>query len=112
MITPLYPGTLQNFYPQYGFGNPSSSGNTQLLPGVAGKSIFILSMVVISSAGQNVKFQSNTTDISATFPVSANGGFSLPFSNFGWFATNQGEALNANLSANSQAAISFVYIYV
>jgi hypothetical protein len=85
--------------PQRAFINATTSGNTAVVVAQgAGVKIRVLSVFAISPTILNVKFQSATTDISATFPLDANGGFVMPSNYDGWFQTNANEALNVNLS--------------
>ena len=90
--------------------NPSGTGNTVVVAAVAGARYRVLSCMVISTLANNVKFQSNTTDITATFPLGDNGGFMLPFSEHGWFETAVGEALNVNLSVATATGVQIQYI--
>jgi hypothetical protein len=90
--------------------NPSGTGNTAVVAAVAGARYRVLSVALVSTLANNVKFQSNTTDISATFPLGANGGFILPFNEHGWFQTAVGEALNVNLSVATATGVQVQYI--
>ena len=95
----------------YGFATVSSLGSNLVVPAASAVSrIRVLSAVVLTTAATNVTFQSNATAISATFPLGANGGFSLPMSVYGWFETNPGEALNINLSAGSLTGVQLTYL--
>lgn len=95
------------------FANPSSSGNTQVVAAQgAGVKIRVLSLVIVSTIAQTVKFQSATTDISAGFPVAANGGIVLPPNDHGWVQTADNEALNINLSAATATGVQVVWIPV
>jgi hypothetical protein len=99
-----------NLIVQYAFLTPASSGNSTVVGAQAGQRIIVLQCCVITSAANNVKFQSNgTTDISALMPLAANGGFVLPYSQVGWFQTNIGESLTVNLSAGVSTGIQVVW---
>ena len=89
---------------------PASSGATQLIAAEAGARYRVLSVAIIASAAVSVKFQSASTDVTATFPLGANGGFVLPFNEHGWFETNVNEALNAHLSGAVSTAVQIQYI--
>lgn len=89
---------------------PASSGATQLIAAVAGKKFRVLSLVMITTSANSVKFQSASTDITGLFPLGANGGFTLPFNEHGWFETAAGEALNINMSAASSTGVQLQYI--
>lgn len=99
-----------NLAASYGFATPVSSGSTTLLAATAGYRIIVYQVCVITSAANNVKFQSNgTTDISALFPLAQNGGFVLPMNEMGWMQTNIGESLTVNMSSGASTGIQFVY---
>lgn len=94
----------------YAFANPSTSGSTSLIAAVGGSRILVLQICVITSAANNIFFQSNgTTTISASFPLASNGGFVLPYSELGWMQTNIGESLTVTLGSSAQTAIQIVY---
>lgn len=90
--------------------NPATTGNTQIAPADVNARYRVLSLIMISTLANSIKFQSNTTDISATFPLGANGGFVLPFNEHGWFETAFGEALNVNLSVATATGVQIQYI--
>jgi hypothetical protein len=92
------------------FINSSSSGATQIIAAQNGMSIRVIDAALVSTLANTVKFQSNATDISASFPLGANGGLVLPFNEHGWFQTNVGEALNINLSVGTATGVSINYI--
>ena len=89
---------------------PTASGATQLIAAAAGAKYRVLSVVVVSTAANSVKFQSASTDITATFPLGANGGLVLPFNEHGWFETAVNEALNVNMSAATSTGVQIQYI--
>ena len=92
------------------FLNASSIGATPIVAAQTGMSIRVIGAVLVSTLANTVKFQSAATDISATFPLGANGGLVLPFNEHGWFQTAPGEALNINLSVATATGISINYI--
>lgn len=92
------------------FANPAAATDNTVVAAVAGQKIRVLSMAIISSAINSVKFRSNATDISATHAFAANGGMVLDFNEHGWFETATGEAFNANLTAANQVGISIQYV--
>lgn len=94
------------------FKNASSIGATEVIAAVGSGSIRVVGIAFVSTATNTVKFQSGTTDISATFPLGANGGVVLSFNEHGWFQTNAGEALNINMTAATATAIQVSYIVV
>lgn len=89
---------------------PSTSGQTALLSAVAGTKYRVLSLAVMATTAVTVKFQSASNDLTATFPLGANGGFVLPFNEHGWFETNVNEALNVNLGGAVATAVQLQYI--
>jgi hypothetical protein len=94
----------------YAFATPSSSGSTTLVVAQAGQRIIVLQVCVITSAANNIKFQSNgSTDISALFPLAVNGGFVMPYSQLGWMQTNIGESLTINMSSGSSTGVQVVW---
>lgn len=92
------------------FVNASSLGATQILAGVTGRSIRVVACAIVCTSASTVKFQSNTTDITATFPLGANGGFVLPYNDWGWCETLPGEALNINLGTANATGVHIDYI--
>jgi len=93
------------------FTNPSAAGNTAAIVAVPGAAIRVLGLALVNGATANsVKFQSNTTDISALFALGANGGVVLPFNEHGWMQTAVGEALNINLSGATAVGAQISYI--
>lgn len=92
------------------FVTSASSGANQIVAAVAGMRYRVLSVVAVATAANSIKFQSASTDISATWPLGANGGFVLPFNEHGWFETNAGEALNVNFSAATSTGVQVHYI--
>ena len=92
------------------FLNASALGSTQILPAQTGMSIRVIDVSVVTTLANSVKFLSAAADISATFPLGANGGLVLPFNEHGWFQTNIGEALNINLSVATATGVHINYI--
>lgn len=100
--------------PKFAALTASNSGVTTLIPAVAGKKLFIISMSMISNGTVNVKFQSHIlpTDLTGLYYLVANTGFVLPFNPNGWFQTIAGEAFDINLSAAIAVGGSITYIEV
>lgn len=94
------------------FANPSASGQSAVLAAVPGAAIRVLGVAIISTTANAVKFQSASTDISATFPLGANGGFVLDFNEHGWMQTAVGEALNINMGTATATGVQISYILV
>lgn len=92
--------------------NPSTATTTQLVAAVAGKKYRVLSAIVVTTLANNINFESGTTDISAIFPLGANGGLVLDFNEHGWFETVAGEALQFTTSAATACGCSVQYIEI
>jgi len=94
------------------FVNASSLGSNAVVSAVNGKSIRVTGVALVTTLANSVKFLSAATDISATFPLGANGGIVLPFNEHGWFQTHSGEALNLNLSVATATGLSITYVVI
>ena len=94
------------------FVNASSLGATAVVTDVTGRSIRVVSAAIVSTLANSVKFQSASTDISALWPLGANGGIVLPYNDHGWCQTAEGEALNINLSVATATGVHIEYIVV
>ena len=84
------------------FVNATASGNTQLVAAVVGKKIRVTRIRATNkgAADIEVKFQSDTTDITATDMLASLGGGYTDSACQGWvMETASGEALNINLAA-------------
>lgn len=88
----------------------SSLGSNELVAAISGRSINVLSLAVVTTASNSIKFLSDATQIGATMPLGANGGFVLPYNPYGWFNTEEGEALNINLSVATATGVMITYI--
>ena len=94
------------------FVNASALGSTAVVNAIAGKSIRVVSAAIVTTLANNVKFLSAATDISATWPLGANGGIVLPYNDHGWVQTAEGAALNINLSVATATGVHIEYIAV
>jgi hypothetical protein len=90
----------------------AASGANALVAAVAGCKYRVLSAAIVTTLANSVKFQSAANDISALWPLGANGGIVLPFNEHGWFETNVNEALNINLSAATSTGVQIQYIRI
>lgn len=88
----------------------SSMGSNEVLAAVTGRQINVLSLAIISKLSNDIKFLSAASQIGATMPLGANGGFVLPYNPYGWFNTAEGEALNINLSVATATGVMITYI--
>lgn len=105
-------GTPVNTGVKRAFANPSTATTTTLVAAVANKKYRVLSAVVVTTLANNVNFESGTTDISAIFPLGANGGLVLDFNEHGWFETAAGEALAFTTSAAVAAGVQVQYVEI
>lgn len=94
------------------FINTSTLGSNALVTAKTGRSIRVVSAAIVTTLANTVKFLSATTDISATWPLGANGGMVLPYNDHGWVQTAEGEALNFNLGVATATGIHIQYIVV
>ena len=92
--------------------NPSASGQTQLVAADTNAKYRVLALAVVATTANAVKFQSASNDVSATFPLGANGGIVLPFNEHGWFETNFGEAFNINMGTATATGVQIQYIKI
>lgn len=92
------------------FINASSIGSTLVIPAAPGMAIRIISLVIISTGANSVSFSSDANPITASFPLGANGGVVMSFNEHGWAQTNEGEALNVNMTAATPTAIQLNYM--
>ena len=98
---------------KYAFATPTGIGVTEVVPAQgAGVRIRVLAVYVHATLAVGVKFRGAAADITATFPLGANGGFVLPLNEQGWFETPPNEALNINLSLGTSTGCQVVWIPV
>ena len=101
---------------KYAIVNASSSGSNTIVAAVANKRIRVLSYVIVAAGDVTVTWQSASNAISGGMPLAANGGAApaagqaTPGGLIGQFETNQGEALNLNLSAAVAVGGHITYI--
>lgn len=101
---------------KYAVINASSSGSNTVIAAVTGKRIRVLSYVIVAAGDVTATWQSASTAISGGMALAANGGAApsagqaTPGGLIGQFETNQGEALNLNLSAAVSVAGHLTYI--
>lgn len=98
---------------QQAFAAATDAGNTQVVASVAGRRIRVLTCLVTNAGGtaNRVRFQSDTTNITAQHDTAPDGG--------GWKCndlpsffcqTAQGEALNINLEAGGTIDVTLSYV--
>lgn len=98
--------------PKYAPIAVSSSGDQTIVAAVTGKRLLVLAYNYMANGTVNVKWRSNTTDLTGLGYLIANTGKVAPFSQVGWFKTAVGEALNLNLSASVAVGGEVVYAEV
>ena len=81
-VAPLQ-SPYQNFY-----STISSLGNNTIIAATPGLRYRILQAIIVPTAATTVTFFSGSTQISAAFPLAANGMLVLPFDEHGWFNTS------------------------
>jgi hypothetical protein len=89
----------------------TTAASGALVAAVTGMRIRVHGFAVIAAGVVSVNLESGTTDISGVFPLAANGGFVLPFSEVGWADTAPGEALNVTISAAVSCGMQVIYSY-
>lgn len=99
-----------NFQVQYAFISPAASGLTIVVAAQAGSRIVVLQCCVITSGSNVVNFaDSSAGAVSASFPLAANGGFVMPYSQVGWMQTSIGGALQINMSTGVSTGVQVVW---
>ena len=88
----------------------ATSGTTEIVGLVAGEAIQVLSLVITTDASVNIKFQSDSTDLTGLFYLSSRGGFAYAHEPFGMLQTAVGEKLNLNQSGSANIGGSIVYV--
>jgi hypothetical protein len=100
---------------QYAAIDHAGSGdNTILAAQGAGKKIRVLSVFLVASAAVTVRFESGAsgTALTGQMSLAANGGFVLPYNEFGWFETGANALLNLELNAANSVDGGFSYVVV
>lgn len=105
-------GDLMNV--KYAVINANTSGDNTLVAAVTGKRIRVLAGSVICTSAGDVRFESGAsgTALTGQYPVAANGGFVLPYSQVGWFQTASATPLNLELSGTLDCNGSLTYVEV
>ena len=92
----------------------ASSGDNTLVAAVTGKKLRVLSLVLVSTAKQTVRFESGAsgTALTGQMEVAANAALVLPFNPEGWFETAAAALLNLELGGANAVAGGFSYVEV
>lgn len=85
-----------------------------IIAAVAGSSILVLAVDMMSLVGNNAKFQSGTagTDLTGVSFMGSNGGIVRPFNPVGWFKTATNTLLNLSLSQAQSVGGCIVYVEI
>ena len=89
----------------------STSGASPIVAAVAGVKIRAISFFAVAGGAVEVKWQSDSTDLTGFMAVAVNGGISAE-SDPGLFETAEGEILNINIGSNIQVGGGLVYILI
>ncbi len=101
---------------KYAIVNASASGSNTIVAAVTNKRIRVLSYVIIAAGDVSATWQSASNALSGPMASAAHGGAApsagqaTPGGLIGQFETNQGEALNLNLSAAVAVGGHITYI--
>jgi hypothetical protein len=93
----------------------ASATDSVLITGVANKRIRVLGVIINqgdttpSTVTLNTKPAGAGTAISPPLKAAANGGFVIPYSEVGYFATNTGEGLTVTTGAGSTTSVVVLY---
>jgi hypothetical protein len=84
-------------------------GSNAVVAAKTGQRIRVLGTVIVTTLANSIDFLSASTAITGIFPLAANGGFVMPFTEHGWCETEEGEALNINLSVATSTGIQVLW---
>jgi hypothetical protein len=91
----------------------ATGGNNTLVAAVAGKSIRVLSLLLVASGGANtvaLESDADGTALTGDMDLGADGQLVLPHNPAGWAVTAAGELLNLELSAATAVAGCLTYV--
>ena len=93
--------------------NVSASGPTLIVAGVAGKRIWVLSYVIVSTAANSITLEdSDGTVWVGPLPCAANGGVAPPFNKAGHFHLPTGKSLMIGNTSAAQTGGQVSYVTV
>jgi len=109
----LYDGTTA-LVPKFAVINAAASGDQTLVAAVTAKKIRVLAVMLVAAGTVNVRFESGAsgTALTGQMELTAQAGFTLPFSPVGWFETAAATLLNLELSAAVSVDGCLVYVEV
>jgi hypothetical protein len=104
----LLPGVLT---PRYTPVDVNSTGDNTIIAAVASKKILVLGCVLIAAGAVNIRFEDGAggSALTGVINLTTNSGFTLPFSEIGWFKTTANTLLNLELSDNLAVAGTLTY---
>ena len=99
---------------QYASIAAASTGDNTLVAAVVGKKIRVLSLVLLSTANQTVRFESGAsgTALTGQMELAADAALVLPFNPEGWFETAAAALLNLELPGSDAVAGCLSYVEV
>ncbi len=106
--------TKHRLTPKYTAVDVNTSPNSTVLSAVTGKKILVMGCVLIAAGAVNIRFEDGAggTALTGVMNLTTNSGFTLPFSEVGWFETSAGVLLNLELSAGTAVAGTLTYIEI
>jgi hypothetical protein len=106
----LYRGDGSNGQLAMAYTNITSSGDSTLVAGVAGKQIIVFGYRIHTDTAMSILFKSSVAGaIGPTIPVQV-GGYGNPFRIAEYMHTQPGEGLVLNLSANGNVSVELDYV--
>lgn len=94
-LAPAAPSLAQTTRANVAF---TSSGNTQVIAGVGGKTIRIMRLLLMVSAATNIEFMDATSAVFGAYPLLANGSIVLDNTGEPWMTIATGDAFQVNSS--------------
>ena len=93
------------------YTDANTSPNSTVLAAVVGKKILVLGCVLIAAGAVNIRFEDGAggTALTGVVNLTTNSGFTLPFSEIGWFKTTANTLLNLELSGAVAVAGTLTY---
>src|SRR5436309_13726362 len=79
--------------------NATTSGDTVIVTGTAGKDMSVYGYTIVASTNSNVSFKTGSVALTGAMPLSANGGVARDVGPYPMFKTVAGDNLVISLSA-------------
>jgi hypothetical protein len=97
--------------PKYVPVDVNSAGDNTIIVAVASNKILVLGCVLIAAGAVNIRFEDGAggTALTGVMNLTTNSGFTLPFSEIGWFKTAVNTLLNLELSGGTAVAGTLTY---